>query len=122
MKSTPILLIAVLASLFLTVVQETPAADAVVRAYQGQPICEWVGRYLSQYQGKRLYEWDGSYLSKYQGKRLYEVDERGVASYQSRRLFTWDGEHISRYQGNRMLTVKGVVPLPVLALLAAGML
>jgi hypothetical protein len=45
-----------------------------------------------------------------------------VAAYQGRRLFTWDGEHVSRYQGSRFLTVQGVVPLPLLAVLAAGML
>jgi hypothetical protein len=48
MKSTPILLIAVLASLFLTVVQETSAADALVSAYQGRSLYEWDGRYLSK--------------------------------------------------------------------------
>jgi hypothetical protein len=138
--ATRIILPSVLAALLFGIVSGSTAqgSDATVRSYQGSSIYqwdgrylakyqgrrlyEWDGRYLSRYQGKRLYEWDGRYLSQYQGKRIYEVDERGVAAYQGRRLFTWDGEHISRYQGSRFLTVKGVVPLPVLALLASGML
>ncbi len=114
------------------------AADPVIRAYQGRTLYqwdgrylsqyqgkrlhEWDGRYLSQYQGKRLYEWDGRYLSQYQGKRLYEIDGNGVRAYQGKNLFSWDGPHITRYQSSRFLTVDGVVPLPVLALIAAGML
>jgi hypothetical protein len=61
---------------------------------------------ISQYQGKRLYSWDGQYLSKYQGARLFE----------------WDGEFLSAYQGNRIFEVQVSMPLPILALLAVGML
>ena len=87
MKYTPILPLALLATLLFALVPETSASDAAVRIYQGRSRYEWDGRYLSQYQGKRLYEWDGRYLSQYQGKRLYEWDGRYLSQYQGKRLY-----------------------------------
>jgi hypothetical protein len=134
----PTLFLLALTTLFLCCLLPAGASDTKIRAYQGRTIYEWDGRYLSQYQGRRIYEWDGRYVSQYQGRRIYEwdgcylsqyqgsrlleIDESGIRAYQGKRLFTWDGEHVSRYQGRRVLTVEGVVPQPVLALLVAGKL
>jgi len=90
--------------------------------YQGSRLFEWDGEYLSAYQGRRLFERDGEYLSEYQGRRILELDGRYISQYQGRRLFEWDGEYLSRYQGARIFEVQGSIPLPILALLATGML
>jgi len=136
MKSTLVVCFAILSGLVLG----TPlrAEDSYISQYQGGRLYSWDGQYLSRYQGSRLFEWDGEYLSAYQGSRLYErdgeyiseyqgsrileINGRYISQYQGNRLFEWDGEYLSRYQEGRIFEIQGSIPLPVIALLAAGML
>ena len=74
---------------------------------------------------KRLYKWDGTHLIDYRNnRRLYRWDGTKIINYSNnKRFFRWNGEHIINYSNNkRLIRIDGLIPIPLIVLIAVGLL